>query len=65
MPRFLRAPAIYNISGPAPDPGELEIKVAYVSLDPADCMYPLNVKLLTHAALMVIRQTCLHVTSSR
>ena len=62
MTRFLRAPAIYNISVPAPEPGELQIKVAYVSLNPTDCKYLLDIKLPTLEALMIIRQTCLHVT---
>ena len=38
MTRFLRAPALYTISVPNPEPGELQIKVAYVSLNPTDCL---------------------------
>ena len=64
MTRFLRAPAIYNISVPAPEPGELQIKVAYVSLNPTDCKYLLDINLSTVVVLMSNRQTCLHVTSS-
>ena len=38
MTRFLRAPALSNISVPQPEPGELQVKVAYVSLNPTDCV---------------------------
>lgn len=37
MTRFLRAPGLFDISVPKPGPGELQIKVAYVSLNPTDC----------------------------
>ncbi|KAL8645113.1 MAG: hypothetical protein Q9210_006887 [Variospora velana] len=36
LTRFLRAPGVYNISTPNPGPGELQIKVAYASLNPTD-----------------------------
>lgn len=42
MTRFLRAPGLYSIAVPDPGPGELQIKVAYVSLNPTDCMYILE-----------------------
>lgn len=35
--RFLRSPALSTIPIPQPEPGELLIKVAYVSLNPTDC----------------------------
>ncbi len=47
MTRFLRAPALYNISVPSPEPGELQIKVAYVSLNPTDCICPLMKTMLS------------------
>lgn len=39
MTRFLRAPGLSNISVPQPEPGELQVKVAYVSLNPTDCVF--------------------------
>jgi len=38
MTRFLRAPTIYTISVPKPEVGQLLVKVAYVSLNPTDCI---------------------------
>ncbi len=37
LTRFLRAPGVYSIPVPSPGPGELQIKVAYASLNPTDC----------------------------
>jgi NADPH:quinone reductase-like Zn-dependent oxidoreductase len=37
MTRFLRSPALTRIKIPTPEPDELLIKVAYVSLNPTDC----------------------------
>lgn len=37
MTRFLRGPAVSTIPIPKQEPGELLIKVAYVSLNPTDC----------------------------
>ena len=44
MTRFLRAPAVYNIPLPVPEPGELQIKVAYVSLNPTDCKPSMSIE---------------------
>lgn len=38
MTRTLRAPALYNISIPTPAHNEILVKVAYVSLNPTDCL---------------------------
>ena len=37
--RFLRSPALSTLRVPTPEPGELLIKVAFVALNPTDCMY--------------------------
>lgn len=42
MTRFLRSPGLYNVSVPSPGPSELQIKVAYVSLNPTDCTFSLG-----------------------
>lgn len=39
MTRFLRSPALSTIPIPKQEPGELLIKVAYVSLNPTDRWY--------------------------
>lgn len=63
MTRFLRAPAVYNIPVPVPEPGELQIRVAYVALNPTDRMYRLllpannnekNFKAIISPALIII-----------
>lgn len=41
MTRFLRSPALYTISIPTPAPSEILVKVAYVSLNPTDCLQSL------------------------
>lgn len=39
MTRFLRSPVLSTIQTPIPEPGELQINVAYVSLYPTDCSH--------------------------
>ena len=41
MTRFLRSPALSTISIPTPAPTEILVKVAYVSLNPTDCLHSL------------------------
>ena len=37
MSRFLRSPCLTTIPIPKPEPDELLVEVAYVSLNPTDC----------------------------
>lgn len=64
MTRFLRAPALFDISVPNLGPGELQIKVAYISLNPTDCTSPLNPSVVCWADFSSFRQACLNVSSS-
>lgn len=41
--RFLRSPAMSTIAITKAEPGELLIKVQYVSLNPTDCMLPIAI----------------------
>ena len=60
MTRFLRAPAVYqHISVPAPEASELQIKVAYVALNPTDRMYSLFVSIFPTPPLIPFRIRCL------
>jgi NADPH:quinone reductase-like Zn-dependent oxidoreductase len=47
MTRILRGPGLTSVQVPKPEPGELQIKVAYVSLNPTDCSTPVSKQINT------------------